>query len=78
MIYCKLKEEHATFAIYQFGMSTEDMSGEAIIYSSFIEPKILKHPIKRKASQSWLNRVVIKYKKDLFDGHFPDRMSYEI
>ena len=77
MIYCKLKEEHVTFAIYQFGMSTEDMSGEAIIYSSLIEPKILKHPIKKEAFPNWLNRVVIKYKKDLCNGSFPYKMSYE-
>lgn len=77
MIYCKLKEKHETFAIYQFGTDIEDMTGEVVFFASFIEPQIINQPDLTKVPNSWLNKVVIKYKEQLLIGSFPIKMSFE-
>ena len=77
MIYFEIKEKHETFAIYKFGMTIEDMSGEVTVFSSFVEPQIIKQPTSMKVPNSWLNQVIVKYKEQLLNGAFPPKMSFE-
>lgn len=77
MIYCKLKENNDNSAIYLFGTDIDDITGEAEFYSSFTQPKILKHPQTGDVANSLLSKIVVKYTEDLLKGKFPDKMSYE-
>ena len=76
MIYCNLKVNNGNSAIYLFGADTENITGEAILYSSFTEPTVLKQPENEELPVSMLVKIVIKYKEELAKGNFPSRMSY--
>ena len=77
MIYCNIKKKNDNSAIYLFGTSTNDITGEAEFFSTFTEPKIFKQPETRDVPLSQLSRIVVKYRSELTHGKFPERMSYE-
>ena len=77
MVYCNLKKKNSDSAIYSFGMSTDDITGEVIIYKASIQPSILKQPTKGTATHITINRLVVKYKEQFSKGIFPSKISYE-
>lgn len=77
MIYCKIKENKGNSAVYLFGNSINDITGEAEFYSTFTEPKIIKQPKTESIPVGSLAKIVIKYKAELTNGSFPEKMSFE-
>ena len=47
------------------------------VFSSFVEPHIIKQPDSTKVPNSWINKVIVKYKEQLLSGIFPPKMSFE-
>lgn len=77
MVYCNLKQKSDNSAIYSFGMSTDDITGEVVFYTEFTQPSILKQPKKEKANNIIMNKLVVKYKEQFSKGIFPNKISYE-
>ena len=77
MIYCKLKKLNENSAVYQFGRSTEDMTGEIVFYSSFVLPTVVKQPDAGNVPSSILSNVVIKYRESFERKKFPDKLCFE-
>lgn len=77
MIYCNLKNKTENSAVYSFGTTIEDITGEVEFYTDFTEPSILKQPSTGDVTVNMLNRLVIKYKSKFALGVFPDKLAYE-
>ena len=77
MIYCKLKKRGDTSAIYLFGKTVGDITGEAEFYSSLAQPSVLKQPQNGTVPDRWLAMVAVKYQEQFEKGDFPEKISYE-
>lgn len=77
MVYCNLKQNNNDSAIYFFGMSTDDITGEVVFYANSIQPSILKQPTNGNATNITMNKLVVKYKEQFSKGIFPNKISYE-
>lgn len=77
MIYCNLKQKKNTSAIYYFGTSLNDMSGEVEFFSENKNPSIIKHPKTKLVASSLITKLFAKYKTDFSKGVYPQKISYE-
>ena len=64
MIYCDLKQKKNTSAIYYFGSTINDISGEVEFYAEHKKPSIIKHPTQKPVAISLISKLYIKYKAE--------------
>jgi hypothetical protein len=78
MIYCKIKKSNDTSAVYMFGKTIDDITGEVEFYSAITEPPlVLKQPQTGDVPYRWLAMIMFKYQEQLQKANFPEKMSYE-
>jgi len=77
MIYCKLKKSNEASAVYMFGKTIDDITGEVEFYSTFTEPTVLKQPQTGNVPNRMLAMILVKYQERLQKADFPEKMSYE-
>lgn len=77
MVYCNLKQKKNASAIYYFGASLNDMSGEVEFFSENKNPSIIKQPETKLVASSLITKLFIKYKTDFSKGIYPKKISYE-
>lgn len=77
MVYCNLKEKRSGSAIYLFGTTTADITGEVEFFVEYRKPNLLKQPAKASVSETVLFPLVAKYKKKFSNGIFPEKISHE-
>lgn len=78
MIFCKLKEKQEDRAIYHVGSLISDMSGEVIFFKGEKAPVLSKQAEKYPILENRIMQVYTKYRNELKNGVFPERMAYEI
>lgn len=76
MIYCDLLRKNGNSAVYKFGGTTDDMTGEIEFFRDR-EPVVIKEPSERKVAKMWIGKLFIKYRKDIKNGVFKEKMAYE-
>lgn len=77
MVYCKIKQQKEHSAVYMFGVTTKNITGEVEFYSELKSPTLLKQPNSCEVSQSVLLMLAVKYKNMFTKGEFPEKISYE-
>ena len=78
MIYCR-KKEHILkdMAIYDFGISTENMSGVVKFYSDQRAFEVTALPKGENVSKIILGKLYTKYQKKFEENNFPEKLSFE-
>ena len=77
MVYCSLKQKNDNSAVYLFGASLNDITGEVVFSTTFSTPQIIKQPKSISVPVSTLSKVAIKYRDEFSSGKFPNKLSYE-
>lgn len=76
MIYCNLLRNNGDSAVYQFGGTVDDMTGEIVFYRDK-EPEVIREPSARKVAGLWIQKLCVKYAEDIRNGVFKEKMAYE-
>lgn len=76
MIYCELMQIEDGSAIYRFGGLVTDMTGEIEFYRNR-EPVVVKEPSSYRVSKMWIDKLCWKYRDDLANGIYKEKMAYE-
>ncbi len=76
MIYCNLKDLNSDSAVYYFGTSTDNMTGEIEFFRN-TEPVIIKQPVNSNVPLTSINRIMVKYCNTFTKGIFPNKLSFE-
>lgn len=77
MVYCNLKQKNDSSAVYLFGTSLNDITGEVEFSTALTTPQISKHPKTAETSATMLTKIAIKYKEKFSRGEFPEKLCYE-
>ncbi len=77
MIYCDIKEKENGSAVYYFGVSLVNITGEARFFSNPQTPEILQQPNGESVPIEFLAKIVAKYYEKFAMGDFPEKLSYE-
>jgi hypothetical protein len=77
MVYCNLIQAKNSSAIYSFGATTSDITGEVEFFSAPEKPKILKQPNIKSVPINALMKMAAKYADEFGKGSFPQKISYE-
>ena len=77
MIYCTLIKSQKEYATYSVGTNTNNITGEVKFFNKLTQPVVVRHPNAEKIPDVLLSKIVVKYKKELENGNFPNKMSYE-
>ena len=64
-------------AIYLFGTSINDITGEVKFYTLNKNPEILFQPKTSVADFYLVIKLYVKYKNDFFYGVYPQKISFE-
>lgn len=76
MIYCNLKDLNSDSAVYYFGISPDNMTGEVKFFLR-AEALIVKQPVNSNVPLTSINRITVKYCNEFAKGIFPDKLSFE-
>ena len=76
MIYCELLQKKESSAVYRFGGLITDMTGEIEFYCNE-EPAVIMEPSIYHVPKMWIYKLYWKYKNDLSNGTFKEKMAYE-
>ena len=77
MTYCNLVEKTESYAIYEWGVTTTNMTGEVKFVAGNIEPEYIRFPDGDDAGITDIAKVTAKHKNNILSGFFPEKMSYE-
>ena len=77
MVYCNLKQKGEKSAIYYYGATTDDITGEVEVYAAAVSPVIIKPPHEGGVTNSALIRLAIKYEERFMRGEFPEKIAYQ-
>lgn len=77
MLYCNLIQAKSGSAVYSFGATTSDITGEVEFFSTPEKPKILRQPNVKGVSISTLLKLAAKYTNEFKKENFPQKISYE-
>lgn len=76
MVYCDKIHDAGDHAVYSFGASAEDMTGE-IIFRNDLTVEVKQEPKQYHVALNWLYKLLSKYKTDFKNGVFKDHIAYE-
>lgn len=78
MIYCDLIEKRENSAIYAFGKSVFNITGEVEYFCKIQPPRVIRKPKGEVVPMSYHGGIICKYKAQFAKGEFPAKVSHEI
>ena len=76
MVYCSLKHDYEDRAVYSFGATIDDMTGELVIHKD-MDIEIVCEPKRYHVTANWLAKLLTKYQTDFRKGIFKKQLAYE-
>lgn len=79
MVFCNFLKAEENKAIYVFGGTSKDLTGELIIVSSDpLSFKVTKEPENSKVSQRHIEYMIGRHIQEIKKKMYPPRMAYQI
>ena len=77
MIYCNKEQDYGNRAVYSFGATVDDMTGEIVFFVDQ-PPEITREPKQYYVTMNWVLKLFGKYKADFRTGIFKDYLAFYV